>query len=98
MPFRKHSKDDFKLETLTEKCVHCPAKFLFKSWLVRHLSRHVDIDKFNCMDCELTFKSNKEMEYHHNRCHTGLKPFACDECDAAFHAPNTLHNHRRRRH
>ncbi|XP_050065655.1 histone-lysine N-methyltransferase KMT5C-like [Aphis gossypii] len=44
------------------QCAHCPARFLFKSWLVWHLSRYVHIDKFACEECGESFSRKSSLK------------------------------------
>ncbi|KAE9528550.1 hypothetical protein AGLY_012121 [Aphis glycines] len=80
------------------QCVHCPARFQFKSWLVRHLSRHVQIDKFACGECGESFSRKSSLNRHAKRHDTELTTFQCTICRKSFtrkedatHHENTVH-------
>lgn len=66
------------------QCAHCPARFRFKSWLVRHLSRHVHIDKFSCGECGESFSRKCSLKRHAKGHESSLKKFPCTLCPKSF--------------
>ncbi|KAE9542276.1 hypothetical protein AGLY_003403 [Aphis glycines] len=82
------------------QCSHCPARFRFKSWLVRHLSRHGQIDKFACWECGESFSRKSSLKRHAKGHDTELTKFQCTLCRKSFtrkedatttRTPSTLH-------
>ncbi|XP_029340894.1 histone-lysine N-methyltransferase KMT5C-like [Acyrthosiphon pisum] len=65
-------------------CAHCPAKFLFKSWLVRHLSRHVDMCKFSCGVCGESFSRKSSLNRHAVGHDSSMTKFPCTLCPKSF--------------
>ncbi|KAF0760290.1 Uncharacterized protein FWK35_00008876 [Aphis craccivora] len=66
------------------QCAHCLARFRFKSWLVRHLSRHVDIDNFSCGECGESFSRKSSLKRHAEGHDSLLKKFPCTLCPKFF--------------
>ncbi|XP_050063053.1 histone-lysine N-methyltransferase KMT5C-like [Aphis gossypii] len=66
------------------QCAHCPTRFRYKSWLVRHLLRHVQIDKFACGECGESFSRKSSLKRHAKRHDTELTKFQCTLCRKSF--------------
>lgn len=80
------------------QCAHCPARFRFKLWLVRHISSYVHMDKFSCGECGESFSRQCSLNRHAEDHHSSLKTVQCTLCPKCFtrkgdvaHHENTVH-------
>ncbi|XP_036449478.1 zinc finger protein 1035 [Colossoma macropomum] len=56
-------KDKFK-----ERCPHCPKRFRFRSYLLRHIRSHLRKQKFACMHCGQKYDSQQQYLQHEAFC------------------------------
>lgn len=67
------------------QCAHCPARFRYKSWLVRHLLSHVRIDdKFSCEECGESFSRKSSLKRHAKGHDSSMEKFQCTLCPKTF--------------
>ena len=79
-------------------CPHCPSRFVFKSKLACHMTKHTALKAFECPDCGAKFSQRSSMNKH-REIHTGVRyvrvrPVCrCAECGGTFDTPSILARH-----
>lgn len=66
------------------QCAHCPPSFRWKSWLVRHISRHVHINMFSCGECGESFSRKSSLKRHAESHDSSQKKCPCTLCPKVF--------------
>ncbi|XP_015375511.1 PREDICTED: histone-lysine N-methyltransferase SUV420H2-like [Diuraphis noxia] len=61
--------EPIEAESCLMQCAHCPARFRFKSWLLRHLLRSLDMAQFSCGDCGVCFFRKSALKRHSLQVH-----------------------------
>ena len=73
-------------------CQDCGAKLTRRSYLNKHMLRHVGIKKFICDDCGARF-TRKGVLKRHMFTHTRIKDFECSVCLTRFTRKGHLDRH-----
>lgn len=80
-------------------CDNCGENIKFKKEILRHMKQHVNVFKYNCRECENTFKSRKKLIDHLWTLH-GVKPravtesFSCEVCAMKFDVKSIYEAHK----
>lgn len=78
-------------------CAYCNSKFRFKSWLKRHVTKHMKNKVYRCSQCWKTFSRSDNRDQHQRR-HTENKLHGCQICGANFVNLSNLRYHKRQKH
>ncbi|CDQ80620.1 unnamed protein product [Oncorhynchus mykiss] len=69
-------------EKLQHKCPHCPSKFKYRSFLLRHIGSHTGERSYPCMHCG-----------HSYGIHASLGEYKCNICTKIFMKSRNLRRH-----
>lgn len=74
------------------KCEYCPATFLERSLLKKHMPTHIKSYQFSCSICDRRFERKVSLDKHES-IHRGIRPHQCPFCDQSYVRADNLRNH-----
>ncbi|CDQ70788.1 unnamed protein product [Oncorhynchus mykiss] len=80
-------------DKLQHKCPHCPSKFKYRSFLLRHIG--ASLGEYKCNICTKIFMKSRNLR-RHILTHTEVKPYRCKACDSCFSRHDHLKLHQSR--
>ena len=83
---------DSKKDTPVYECTQCPATFVYKQHLTRHMSHHME-PQFLCQFCSKAFRGERMLETHIANSHPSGTTFPCMECSREFGSAKLLNYH-----
>ncbi|CAL4090365.1 unnamed protein product, partial [Meganyctiphanes norvegica] len=91
MKFKRH------LRTHKEKkhqCSHCNQRFLYKSYMLNHQTKHIGDKPFQCTHCNKCFARKSDI-VKHEKLHMEEKLYQCRYCGKRFAVKGVLVHHER---
>uniref|UniRef100_A0A336M9L2 CSON007429 protein n=1 Tax=Culicoides sonorensis TaxID=179676 RepID=A0A336M9L2_CULSO len=75
------------------KCKFCEKRFSSEACRINHMRTHTSNFSFNCNECNLSFRTNSNLQRHHINRHTNIFQYKCEICSTQFKSSTGLKLH-----